>query len=79
MPTIDMQNSDERYLLITAVTPEPDKSNPILQNPDVLPGKLTRELVQCVHPSLMPRPLYSYSELFREQRDSSILLHTAFG
>lgn len=63
VPTVDMQNSDGRYLLITPVTPEPDKTIPILSNPDILPGKglkLKSALAvaeQCMH---------SYSELLRK-------------
>lgn len=38
VPSLDLQNSDGRFLLITPVSPEPDQNNIILQNPDVLPG-----------------------------------------
>lgn len=38
VPSVDIQNSDERYLVITPVVPEPDRSLPIFADPDVPAG-----------------------------------------
>lgn len=43
IPPVEIQTSEDRYLLITPVLPEPDRSLPIFTNPDV-PG---REFVFC--------------------------------
>ena len=38
IPPLEIQTSEDRYLLITSVLPEPDRSLPIFTNPDV-PGR----------------------------------------
>lgn len=72
--TPDMRNSDGRYLIITPVMPEPDKTNMLLSNLDIPPGESQGM------PSGRPADILrcSDSKLLREQRNARLLVHSDF-